>query len=253
MLLPSAHALPITFTTGVGATVGGQPVSAEALFSFDVAAHTLSIQLLNLEANPTSVVQLISGIEFDFTHLASGSLGASITSAHESTYDIQGGGVPVADQENSTWIAQTLSNTSLSLCEICKLGGGGGPHQLIIGGPDPTKLSTDTYSNANGSIAGNGPHNPFILGSGDTYSSGPLAGAAYTSPTWVLNVPLLTADTQISQVRFIFGTSYDGGLYIPPPPGTNNQGGAPEPGTLAMMLGGIALVVGSRVSRRFRK
>ena len=76
----------------------------------------------------------------------------------------------------------------------------GGPDGSLIGSPDP--LHPTLYSAANGSIAGNGPHNPFIAGSfTETFTVSSLAGISingvflqFGDDTFTPTVP--TADHQ---------------------------------------------------------
>ena len=244
--VPGAWGYPIIFATGPSTTNGGSSVNAEASFTFNVSSQTITVELLNSEINPGAVSQLISGVEFDLTNLSTGTLSSTINSATENSFDVGSDGAPTVDQQSSTWVVNKIGASSLTLCEICKTGGGGGPAELIIGGPDPTTGNSQLYTNAAGSIAGNGPHNPFILGSGATYSVGTLKGLN-AMPTWVLKVPLITSTTTISQVRFFFGTTYGQDEV------TDNIGITPEPGPIVLIGGGLLLVAGGRFSRRSRK
>src|ERR1035437_10979430 len=62
-----------------------------------------------------------------------------------------------------------------------------GPSQTIIGPGGPTGV----YSNANASIAGNGPHNPFLN----------------RTATFTFAVGGVTADTSVTAATFSFGTT----------------------------------------------
>jgi hypothetical protein len=239
---PGAWGYPIIFATGP--TTGGLDVNAEASFTFNVTSQTITVQLLNLQINPQSVSQLISGVEFDLTNLGAGTLSATINTATANSFDIGGNGAPTVDQQSSTWVVQKIGAGTLALCEICRLGGGGGPSELVIGGPDPATGSAQVYTNAGGSIAGNGPHQPFLLGSGATYSAGPLNGLVST-PTWVLSVPLLTTSSSVGQARFYFGTTFSRDL-APDSVGV----ASPEPGPIVLMLSGLLLITRRRWSRR---
>src|SRR5437762_3011995 len=61
----SLHAALITLITPAGSNTGGQPVSAKATFT--TAANQVTILLENLQANPSSVVQNLSGLQFSFS------------------------------------------------------------------------------------------------------------------------------------------------------------------------------------------
>jgi hypothetical protein len=81
-----------------------------------------------------------------------------------------------------------LSNPSDSILKLDVLSGPGhaGPAHTLIGDP-----GGPTYSAANGSIAGNGPHNPFV----------------HDTPSFTLNFGGFTSDTTIIGVKFQFGTT----------------------------------------------
>jgi hypothetical protein len=94
---------------------------------------------------------------------------------------------------------------------------------LIIGPPGGA-----TYANANGSIAGNKPHNPFLN----------------QSATFTITAPNVTAATTITGVVFSFGTT-EGAVLIP---------GAlvPEPSSLVLGSVGLGLVGSIGLYRRRR-
>jgi hypothetical protein len=83
-----------------------------------------------------------------------------------------------------------LSTTSTTI-DLDRLGNGDSNH-LIIGPPG----AGNVYSNADGSIAGNGPHNPFLN----------------QTATWVINAPNVSAATTISAATFSIGTTEGGNL-----------------------------------------
>ena len=221
------------------------------MFFLDPIHGTLTIELLNLQTNPKDVSQLISGIEFTMSNLSAGTVANATPSATESAITINGDGVPTSTPETSGWVDQSIGANTFTLCTVCGSGVGGhpaGPSQLIIGGPNSSTGSLEKYTNANGSIAHNGPHNPFILGSGDTYASGPLAGLD-SSPEWVLNLPLLTPTSTVTQVKFFFGTTY-GDHVITETVSTQTSSATPEPGPLVLMISGLGLIAGSVLVRR---
>ena len=55
-----------------GATVGGQPVNATAVFT--PVGGLVNVTILNNQANPTSIVQAISDLSFNLSNVTSGFL-----------------------------------------------------------------------------------------------------------------------------------------------------------------------------------
>jgi hypothetical protein len=97
-----------------------------------------------------------------------------------------------------------------------------GPSHLIIGPPGATG-----YTNANGSIAGNKPHNPFLN----------------QTATFLLDVAGVAPSTTVTSATFSFGTTAGNDV-----PGTKT---VPEPSSLTLLLtaavGGMALVLRKRL------
>jgi hypothetical protein len=208
LLAISASANTITFSTAPGATEsGGNPVNASATFT--TGAGTVVVTLDNLLANPTTVAQLISDFSFG---LSSGQTSGTLSSSSGIQRFVFPDGMWTAGATVSTgWgvDAGTLHVTAL---------GFGGPAGLIIGPPG----GANTYANANASIAGNGPHNPFMG----------------LSATFNLSVPGVTADSIVNNVLFSFGTT--AGNDVPGVPGGNPGPTVPDGGTTVLLLG-IAL------------
>ena len=172
-LSTAAFANVYSFTSLPGATLDGLPVSATAQFT--TAPGTITLALTNNISNPTSVIQAISDIFFTASGVTGGG-GLQTPTANL---------VTIGDDKsplvgNPQWL---LTNTSGNNYHLDALAGPAtGPATLIIG-PGP-------YTNANGSIDRNDPHNPFIN----------------TSATWTLAFAGATASTVISNVVFSFGT-----------------------------------------------
>src|SRR5262245_2976070 len=91
LLLSLPAFAPSIFTVST-ANGGGNPVSAEADFTF--GANQLFVQLTNTQANPASAAQLLTGISFTF---ASGAFANDIGTA-----------------TNLAGIARTISGSSIS-------------------------------------------------------------------------------------------------------------------------------------------
>jgi len=207
LLAAGANANTFTFDTAPGSSVGDGPVNAEAVFT--TSANSLTILLSDLLADPTSVGQLISDIDFTFAGNISSS-GTSLTSTTGTGVDINGSGHTSADTvPSNAWMLNGFHLTAL---------GGGQPKGLIIG---PSGAG-GVYDKANGSIADNGPHNPFYSG----------------SATFTLNIPGLTAASIVNGAIFSFGTQE--GVDVPGIPRV------PDGGATIILLGaalsGLGLV-----------
>jgi hypothetical protein len=211
-----ARAGLITYVTPSGATTGGGPVSAEA--DFTTAAGSITITLTDLQANPKDVAQLLSGLSFTVGN--GGSLtGSAQTGASSQELTVHGDGSFNIGPNLTTvaavgWVYTTTS--SIGTLDVLQGPGHAGPAHLIIGPPGGT-----TYANANGSIAGNKGHNPFLN----------------QSATFTITAPNVDAGTTITAATFSFGTT-DGAALIPGVPLSS----VPEPSSLALGVVGLGLL-----------
>jgi hypothetical protein len=220
------HAGTITYVTPAGATIPAGPVDASAMFT--TSANTLTIVLTNLLANPKDVGQLLSDLSFTLGN--GGSLtGSTQTAASSSEITVAGDGsftgpTPISGVATVGWPFTVNSSTSGTL-DVLSGPGHAGPAHTIIGPPGPG----GTYSDANNSIAGNGPHNPFL----------------FESATFTITGAGITADTTITSATFSFGTT--SGVTVGGVPGF-----VPEPSSLVLALCGLGVVglAGSYRSRR---
>jgi hypothetical protein len=204
----------------------GQPVNASA--TFVTGTNTIGITVNNLLANPNDISQLISDLRFTL----SGGLpaaGATLASSSGTQITVNDGGTFVVGPTVSTgW---SLTNPAPSTLYLNVLGTTTGPEHLIIGPAGPGNL----YSNANGSIAPNPPHNPFLQ-SGATFN---------------VSLTGVTANTTISSAFFSFGTT-PGLLEVPGVPSGSPGVGVPDGGATVMLLG-LALFGLGATTRFFKR
>ena len=197
----------VTFVTPTGSTAGGQPVDASVTFTTNNNG-SIDITLTNLQANPTSVVQAISDLDFTLSNGAttgtlSSSSGQELTVAKDGTFTL-------GSTVSTGW---GLSSDGSGGLLLDVLGTSTAPAHLIIG-PSGT---AGTYSNANGSIAGNKPHNPFLN----------------QTAMFVIDVSGVTASTTITGVTFSFGTTAGADVVGTP------SVPAPEPASLMLLCSGL--------------
>ena len=208
MMLGTAAPAPatvITYTTPPGSTQDSLPVSVSATFT--TGTDWLQIVVNNFQVNPTSVTQNLSALDFVISTGQTGvGVGGGLTSSSGTSRTVDTAGKGSSDNpftDNGTvstgWgLREGLSlpfglGTGFALCLICPSGGTqvsaptANPENTIIGGSDGSNF----YSNANGSIAGNDAHNPFLFG--------PV--------TFNLTIAGLTSDSTIAGVVFSFGTT----------------------------------------------
>ena len=204
-----AHATMVTFTaSGVDST--NQPMDASATITVNDGA--VVVQLTNLEANVTSAVQEISGIQITLGGLSS--TGAvALTSATGTLININSNGSYFTSWSSINQWGTSTSGGTLTLST--------NTNDLIIGAPDSNNL----YSNSDNSISSN---DPTIQNTG----------------TFYLTVANATSATSITNAVFSFGT----GASDPWVNGSTNSSQVPEPTSL-LMFGTALLALAALLAR----
>jgi hypothetical protein len=214
----AAYADTFSFATPTGATVTSGAVNDMATIT--TGAGTVSITLNDLLANPKDVGELLSDIQFT---LSNGATVGTLASSSGTTISVNGDGTTTAGSTGSTgWGIKDNVGGGIELDDL----GFGGPADLIIGPPGPGGV----YTNANGSIAGNPAHNPFLS----------------QSATFTINVTGVTASTTITSATFSFGTT-EGAEITPGVPTLFSS--VPEPSSVLLLA---SVICGVFVSLRKR-
>jgi hypothetical protein len=216
------------FVTPIGAVAPGAPalpVSAEALFTWDSTTGKLTITVTNKQTGITSVAQAISDLAFTVqpTETIVGYNKSSTASSTGIERNVAGD-TTWSDPNGETAVATgwDLTTTVGSNFEVDRLGSGKIPpvtgtnaNHLIIGPPS----GDNKYDNANGSIAGNDQHNPFL----------------HDSATFYLMFADKADVPDITSVTFSFNTTEGDDLTVPK---------VPEPSRVVAILGlgGMGLI-----------
>jgi len=198
--------------------VGTGQVNAQATFH-QAGANLLQITLQNLQTT-ANVGQAISGIQFQIRDSNGNVLNitASISAQNNQMISVAGGGGVTPLGTLTTGWGLSSNGPSFSLTALGFTGNGSNPPDETIVGP---------LSGPNASVAGNGPHNPFINQNG------------VFSLTLSQNLP---AGFQITNVVFLFGTG---------PTSVNGVGGSPVPEPATLLLLGTGLIgLASRLRKR---
>jgi MYXO-CTERM domain-containing protein len=226
-LAASTNAAVITYATSAAnqplATTSGGNVNATAIIT--TGTNSVEVVLQNFQADPVSVAQAISALQFT---LSTGQTSASLFSTSGIDRDIHSDGT-YTDGTTLTSRAHWGVGAAGAAINLDDLLGNGQPDELIIGPPltsaDASK--NNRYFDAGGSISGNGPHNPFTTG---------------LSSDFVLTVNGVTPATTVTNAQFQFGTTEGSnrvtGVAVATPPDST-----PEPSSMALFaLAGAGLL-----------
>lgn len=215
----TAKADPISVCTGPACSTTN--VTGSIVAGNGTVTITLNNNLTN--AQVISVIQNVSAVYFQVSGYNGGAVSLSGSNSTQSTNIDNNGNAVLAGAVNPTGWAAGHSGSTITVCVVCAFGVGptAGPEQTIIGG-----TGSGAYANANGSIAGNDPHNPFLVG----------------TVTFTLVVPGVTANSTFSNVVLQFGTEAT-------PPQTQQ---VPEPASM-LLLGSGLIGVAAGFRRRLKR
>jgi len=170
-------------------------------------------------SNPTSVGQLSSNLAFSLSSSLSAS--ASMASSAQERTVKSNGSYTEGGTVSTGWALQAFGSSGLILCVICPNNGTPAPTT----NPPPSHLiiGVGPYTNANSSITGNPPHNPFLD----------------ETATFTIHDSSITSTMVVSNVVFGFGTQF----------GSNVNGelsasasAVPESRTMLMIGSGLVLI-----------
>jgi hypothetical protein len=206
----TAQADPISVCTGPACST--QNVSGSIVAGNGTVTITLNNDLAQALVN--NVSQNISGVYFQVSGYTLGAVSLSGSSSTNSTNISNTNVATPAGAVSPTGWGAGNNGAVITVCVVCAgsfgVGPTAGPEQTIIGG-----TGSGLYPAANGSIAGNNPHNPFLTG----------------TVTFTLVVPGVTENSTFSNVVVQFGT-----VATPPGPGTE----VPEPASMLLLGTGLA-------------
>jgi len=235
-----------SFVTIPGQTItplGSGAVSVSAQVDFIVSAGQLIVNVYNTSVNSGSIATTINSVDWSFKP-AYNTLPTSIAYAGtvidlspiaggghvEDTYSVVPGGFAALESSSPRWQASlsTQITGGLHLSTIT----GGNPDQTIIGAPD-------VYS-------GGGPGTGTYFANSAMVSDNPFVQTIDMShpAQFTLALSVLQASEVITRVRLTWGTALD----------TSNQVElqrqvAPDPGTLLLVGGGLAMVMAGFLRR----
>jgi len=219
------------FVTAPNSTIGGAAVNVQV--TFITSLNQLEVQIQNLEGSISVETQAVSAVDWLLKNLDNSPTIQPSTITLVQTNEAGLGQVVNITSTTATLSALTTITNRWGISSSGQqiVGGeqistftGGSPSQLIIGPPP--------YNHPNAAITG---HNPFLETDSSTHISYVLGYGTNSG---------VTANTVISQARLSFGTSFATAQEL------DLVFEAPEPGTVGLLLGGIALICLGLTRRR---
>ncbi|HUO07630.1 MAG TPA: XDD4 family exosortase-dependent surface protein [Phycisphaerae bacterium] len=192
-------------------TAGGEQVSASA--NFNMGAGTLTITVDNLTPYTADAAQLLTGITFSLSNGSTAITSAGLSATGKERTVSDDGTYWDSGVKNLSW--ELLSGTTMQVDFHPDA------RDALIGPADGESAWQAEEYDANGSIMGNSGHNPF--------------GAE--SATFTLTNPAFAADTAVSGVTFLWGTSLSQASVVTP------YLAVPEPASIGVLgLGTMMLL-----------
>ncbi len=216
--------------TSAGTNDNGYPLNGSLLFDFYNDKLTITI---NNTASPKSVMEAIYGVEFSLNNFNGKlSLNNSTTIGNETTISRGGAYISTGPYSNNVSPANKLANpwTFSGSGNYTLEVGSNQPQDLVIGPAD----STGKYSSANASLAGNGPHNPFLA-----------SGAVFTLNDTGNSITDMTGLS--GNMKVLYGTGPSSYALNPSQFATMS---VPVPGTLPLFIGGTLGLIALRKRRK---
>ena len=202
-------------------TSAGYAVSADV--EFTISAGQIVITLENTTPHTDDAGQLLTGIKFSLSpELATAVTMTAATGDPRNIYSNGSYADSAAVSLMSTWEALT------SKSGICQLDFNPNAQFAIVGPADGETATTAGNYIANGSIDANNGHNPYTA----------------ISATFTLTDSGITADTEISNVTFVYGTQLN--TFVPGQPTTFQQVPEISTGAFGFALLGVCFVARRR-------
>lgn len=220
-----ASAGVFTLLSDPGYYNSGSPVSAIATIT-TADNGTVTIDLANTEDPTVNMGQVLTGFTFK---LSNGATTGTYVSSSADVVKVGDYGIVTDLGTHPVFGNVTIDNTNYAGWTL-----GAGPYLSVFGtgGPNFGGLDVENQYSANGSIAGNSPHNPFSRGTIE----------------FVMNVAGVTSATSVTDGTFQFGTNQNGGYVISVPDSI-----APEPSSLVCTtLLGLSAIGLARIKRKAR-